>query len=253
MSWSGETAASRLSVKTVPNATASALIRGSATSRAQEDDGAERVALVHRRQERERDEHRHGHRQDERPRPRCADHGRRDHDLQEARDREPDVSQRQRSQERSVVRDELPAARELLHEPPHVPRSERQDREDVALVGRQIVQVVDADRRPRGTAAIGPRRRRRRRAPSGRARASRRWPRTRPPSARASASACGLVIREIAIAAAAQPFRPVIASSGRRERRQEVDGLVLAPPGTDVEDGGMEQDRARSRRRPRQG
>ena len=59
----------------------------------------------------------------------------------------PDVPQRQRPQERHVVRDEPAAREERLHQPPEVPRPQRQDVEDLALVLAQVLEVV---RRPAG-------------------------------------------------------------------------------------------------------
>ena len=56
-------------------------------------------------------------------------------------------------------------------------------------------------------------------------------------------STWGLVISATARSAAASPFRPVHGADDRGQRGQHVDRLVLAPPGADVEDGRVQDDR----------
>ena len=81
----GGTAASRFSVKTIPNAMASAAHRSLREQQHQEDERAVRVALVHRGQEAERDQRRRGQAQDERPRPRVAQDREGDDELEDGR------------------------------------------------------------------------------------------------------------------------------------------------------------------------
>ena len=63
--------------------------------------------------------------------------------------------------------------------------------------------------------------------------------------------ACGLVIKRDRDQGRRGPVAAVDGEHDRRQGRQQVDGLVLAPPGADVEDGGVQQDgRGRATDRP---
>ena len=162
------------------------------------------------------------------------------------------MAQRDRADDRHVVAGKGPDGRDL-HEPPDVPGVERQHGEDVVLVVGQVAQVGersagrdewepehDDDRRSDG-----------RRADDLASTAVR----PEPSRERQDEGQC-LRLRRHAHGQgrSRQAVPPVDREHDRRQRRQEVDALVLAPPRADVDDGGVEKDdRGGDHRPPRPG
>ena len=129
-------------MKTIPKATSTARTRLSGKASSRKARTRVRVALVHRRQEAERDSVAAA-----RPRPAPSGSGprkTRTNTASSPRSGQPvaDVAERDRPEDRALVGDERAAGEQLLDEPPEVPGSQRQDREDVALVLGEVAQVV---------------------------------------------------------------------------------------------------------------
>ncbi len=204
---------------------------------------------MHRGQEAERDERRRRESEDQRPWPRIAQDRDEDHQLEQRGQGVADVAECDRPEDGVVVGHELAAGERLLDEPPQIPCPERQDREDVALVLGQVLQVVGRaagrdERQPDEDDDAGPDRGRRQEPAQAAASPE-------PGGERDEEGECLRLGHERECEGRGRHRIPILEREhDRRHGEQQVDALVLAPPGRDVEDGRDQQDRDGGRHAP---
>ena len=109
--------------------------------RGEEDERRVGVALVDRGQEREQDERRRRQAEQEPALRRRPGDRADDHDLEQADRQVAEDARRERAEDRSAVGDESVPRDRGLEDPPRVPGPERQDREDLALVPPECLEV----------------------------------------------------------------------------------------------------------------
>ncbi len=184
----GGTAARRFSVNATENTTQPQHRAPVREEQDEEDECRVCVPLVHRREGREGDERRRHEAEGQALGCRAAQDRGDDHEFEQHRHRDPDVAQRQWTRERDRVGHEVTAGGDDLEDPPRVPGAEREDGEDVALVGRRGSAGSSSARPPRRTAATGRRPSRHPPPPDGTHPATRPAPRTTPRTGRGAAT-----------------------------------------------------------------